>query len=125
MVALVGDGCFQMAGFEVATAVQHGVPVVWVVLNDARYNMVYQGSTGRYGAPITGTELTRVDFACVAEGLGAVGLRVTERDQLGPVLAEAFACGRPVVVDVAIDPDLRPPMAGRFEALRRFEEAQW
>jgi acetolactate synthase-1/2/3 large subunit len=123
VVALVGDGCFQMAGMEVATAVQYGLPVVWVVLNDARLNMVYQGSKGRYGAAVPNTELSPVDCARVAEGLGARGFRVDDPAKLDAVLAEALACGAPAVVDVAIDPDLAPPMAGRFEALRRYEEA--
>lgn len=123
VMALVGDGCFQMAGMEIATAVQHGLPVVWVVLNDARYNMVYQGSKGRYGVPVLNTELSPIDCARVAEGLGARGFRVDSPEMLQATLDAALACGQPAVVDVAIDPELRPPMAGRFEALRRFEEA--
>ncbi len=123
VVALVGDGCFQMAGMEVATAVQHGLPVVWVVLNDARLNMVHQGSTGHYGRAVPNCELSPVDCARVAEGLGAVGFRVDDPAELDGAIAEALACGRPAVVDVAIDPELKPAMAGRFEALRRFCES--
>lgn len=122
VVALVGDGCFQMAGMEVATAVQYGLPVVWVVLNDARLNMVHQGTTGCYGRPVPNCELSPVDCARVAEGLGAAGFRVDDPADLAATIGEALACGRPAVVDVAIDPELKPPMAGRFEALRAFEE---
>ena len=122
VAALVGDGCFQMAGMEIATAVQHGLPVVWVVLNDARLNMVHQGSTGFYGQAVPNCELSPVDCARVAEGLGAVGIRVDDPADLDAAIARALACGRPAVVDVAIDPELKPAMAGRFEALRRFEE---
>jgi len=103
--------------------VQYGLPVVWVVLNDARLNMVYQGSKGRYGEPVAGTELSPIDCARVAEGLGAKGFRVDDPARLEETLAAALACGGPAVVDVAIDPELAPPMAGRFEALRRYEEA--
>jgi acetolactate synthase-1/2/3 large subunit len=121
VVALVGDGCFQMTGMEIATAVQHQVPVVWVVLNDARLNMVYQGSEGYYGKAIACTELSRIDCAKVAEGLGARGFRVNRPADLEPAIQAALACGYPAVVDVMIDPDLKPPMAGRFEALKLFE----
>jgi acetolactate synthase-1/2/3 large subunit len=121
VVALVGDGCFQMAGMEIATAVQQQLPVVWVVLNDARLNMVYQGSEGYYGEAVVNTTLSPIDCARVAEGLGAVGFRVDHPEELASTLAAAFACGRPAVVDVAIDPDVRPSMAGRFEAIRHFE----
>jgi acetolactate synthase-1/2/3 large subunit len=121
VAALVGDGCFQMAGMEIATAVQQQLPVVWVVLNDARLNMVYQGSEGYYGEAVVNTTLSPIDCARVAEGLGAVGFRVDHPEELASTLAAAFACGRPAVVDVAIDPDVRPSMAGRFEAIRHFE----
>ena len=42
-------------------------------------------------------------------------------DALEGAIAQALACGRPAVIDVAIDPDVRPSMAGRFEAIRCFE----
>ncbi|MNS35732.1 putative acetolactate synthase large subunit IlvB2 [compost metagenome] len=124
VVAIVGDGCFQMAGMEVATAVQYGLPVVWVVLNDARLNMVYQGTEGYYGEAVVNTTLSPIDCARIAEGLGAVGFRVDDPADLDAAIAQALACGRPAVVDVAIDPELRPSMAGRFEAIRCFEGRQ-
>ncbi|HEY9721448.1 MAG TPA: thiamine pyrophosphate-binding protein, partial [Oscillatoriaceae cyanobacterium] len=122
VVSLVGDGCFQMAGMEIATAVQYGQPVVWVVLNDARLNMVYQGSEHYYGKAVVGTRLSPIDCARVAEGLGAVGIRVEDPDEVESAIARALACGRPAVVDIAIDPNLEPSMAGRFESLKRIEE---
>jgi acetolactate synthase-1/2/3 large subunit len=120
-VALVGDGCFQMAGMEIATAVQYNLPVVWVVLNDARLNMVYQGTQGAYGEAVVNTTLSPIDCAKVAEGLGAVGFRVDDPAELDGAIAQALACGRPAVIDVAIDPDLQPSMAGRIEAIRHYE----
>lgn len=122
VVALVGDGCFQMSGMEIATAVQHELPVVWVVLNDARLNMVFQGSERYYGNAVVNTVLSPIDAARVAEGLGAVGYHVNRLEDLASTLDAALACGRPAVVDVAIDPTLEPPMAGRAAAMRRFEQ---
>lgn len=122
VAALVGDGCFQMTGMEVATAVQHGLPVVWVVLNDGRYNMVYQGSERYYGTAVPNTSLSPIDAAAIARGLGAEGFRVERAAELAPALAAAFACGRPAVVDVAIDPAAVPAMGSRAAALKRFEE---
>lgn len=121
VVALVGDGCFQMAGMEIATAVQYNLPVVWVVLNDARLNMVYQGTQGAYGEAVVNTTLSPIDCAKVAEGLGAVGFRVDDPAELDAAIAQALACGRPAVIDVAVDPDLQPSMAGRIEAIRHYE----
>lgn len=122
VAALVGDGCFQMTGMEVATAVQYGLPVVWVVLNDARFNMVYQGSENFYGTAVPNTSLSPIDAARVARGLGALGLKVTQAEDLPAALATAFESGRPTVVDVMIDPTAAPAMGSRAAALKRFEE---
>ncbi|TPW19873.1 MAG: thiamine pyrophosphate protein TPP binding domain-containing protein, partial [Elusimicrobia bacterium] len=67
VVALVGDGSFGMNGMEVSTAVTYGIPVVWVVLNDARYNAVHHGQTLQYEGRTMGTEFKRMVLARVAE----------------------------------------------------------
>ncbi|RYE74629.1 MAG: hypothetical protein EOO74_11240, partial [Myxococcales bacterium] len=87
-------------------------------------NMVYQGTEGYYGEAVVNTTLSPIDCAKIAEGLGAVGIRVDDPADLDSAIAQALACGRPAVVDVAIDPELRPSMAGRFEAIRCFEGRQ-
>jgi acetolactate synthase-1/2/3 large subunit len=120
VVAVVGDGSFGMNGMEVSTAVTYGVPVVWVVLNDARYNAVHHGQTLQYAGRTMGTEFARMDLARVAEGLGALGLRVTRPGELGPALAEALASGRPAVLDVRLDADEVPPIHSRVRSLERF-----
>lgn len=120
VVALVGDGSFGMNGMEVSTAVTYGVPVVWVVLNDARYNAVHHGQTLQYDGRTIGTEFQRMDLARVAEGLGAAARRVTRPGELGPALAEALASGRPTVLDVWVDADEVPPIHSRVRSLERF-----
>ena len=120
VVALVGDGSFGMNGMEVSTAVTYGIPVVWVVLNDARYNAVHHGQTLQYGGRTMGTEFARMDLVRVAEGLGAAGRRVTRPGELGPALAEALASGRPTVLDVWLDADEVPPIHSRVASLEKF-----
>ncbi len=117
VVAIVGDGGFGMSGMEVSTAVTYGVPVVWVVFNDARYNAVYHGQRLQYGGRTAGAQFCRMDLAAVARGLGAVGLSVRRPGNLEEAFRRALTCGRPAVVDVRVDADEVPPILSRVRSL--------
>lgn len=120
MVAMVGDGSFQMNGFEVATAVNYNIPVVWVVFNNSMLGMVYHGR--RLFKNIIPDGLTphfkQVDFAKVAEGLGARGIRVDKPGTITPdFMAEVFKTGQPTVIDVLIDKEAVPPIHARIKTV--------
>ncbi len=117
VIAVVGDGGFAMAGMEVSTAVTENVPVVWVVLNDARLNAVHHGQTLQYAGRTMGTEFRRMDVAGVAEALGAWARRVRRPDDIASAVADALASGRPSVIDVRIDADEVPPIHSRVRSL--------
>lgn len=120
VVALVGDGSFQMNGFEVATAVNYNIPVVWVVFNNAMLGMVYHGRR-LFAKPIPDgltPHFKRVDFAMVAEGLGARGIRIEKPAELTEdFMAEVLANGRPTVIDVLIDEEAVPPIHARIKTV--------
>jgi acetolactate synthase-1/2/3 large subunit len=120
VVAIVGDGGFGMAGMEVSTAVTYDIPVVWIVFNDGRLNTVHHGQQMQYQGRTCGTAFHRMDIAKIAEGLGAVGRRITKPDLLGAALKDALRSGKPTVLDVWIDPDEVPPIHSRVESLERF-----
>jgi len=120
VVAIVGDGAFAMLGMEVSTAVTHGVPVVWIVLNDSKLNAVYHGQKLLYEGRTIGCDFARMDAAKIAEGLGALGRRVTKPEEVGPALTEALASGRPAVLDVWIDAEEVPPIHSRIRSIQKF-----
>lgn len=120
VVAIVGDGAFAMNGFEVSTAVTHGIPVVWIVLNDSRLNAVYHGQQLQYAGRTIGCDFTRMDLASLARTLGADGIAVTRPEEVGPALRAALAMGRPTVLDVKIDAEEVPPIHSRIRSLERF-----
>ncbi|MBI2945872.1 MAG: thiamine pyrophosphate-binding protein [Candidatus Wallbacteria bacterium] len=109
VVSVVGDGCFLMQGMEVHTAVEYGVPVVWVVMNNNELGMVAQGQAGAFGRSTCATYRTPVNFAALARELGAEGFRVERPEELRRTIDRALATGRPSVIDVVIDPAQRPP----------------
>ncbi|MBI4063175.1 MAG: thiamine pyrophosphate-binding protein [Elusimicrobia bacterium] len=118
--AFVGDGAFGMLGMEVSTAVTYNIPVVWIVLNDGRYNTVYHGQQLQYRGRTIATEFHSMDIAKIAEALGAVGVRVDKPGRMQDVIPGLLKLGRPCVIDVPIDPDEVPPIHSRVESLERF-----
>ena len=115
-VAIVGDGSMLMNN-EISTAVKYGIEAVWIVLNDARYNMCHQGMAilGLKGADAI---LPPTNFVAIAKGMGANGVRVNSEAELETALQQAMSSSVPFVVDVIIDPERLAPSGGRNKSLR-------
>ena len=96
-----GDGCYSMAGFELMTAIQNNVPVIWVIFNDDEYKLVkvYQIAEYQESALV---EFQNPDFAAYARACGADGYSVDTLDDFEDVFSTAIASGRPTVIDAKI-----------------------
>ena len=106
VVNVAGDGCFRMNMNEIATAARYNVPIIQLVLNNHVLGMVRQWQTLYYGQRYSATVLDdQVDFVKLAEAMGAVGMRVTKKEEVAPALEKAIALGRPVVLECVIDSD--------------------
>ncbi|MCG8365358.1 MAG: thiamine pyrophosphate-dependent enzyme [Pseudanabaenales cyanobacterium] len=114
-VAIVGDGAMLMNN-EISTAVKFQLPAVWVVLNDARYNMCAQGMSLQ-GFKGVDTKIPQADFALIAQAMGADGLRVEHESELEAALEKAMNSPTPYVIDVLIDPTQPAPIGGRVQSL--------
>ncbi len=110
VVAIVGDGCFQMNGMEIATAVNYDIPVVWIVQNNSKLGLVHDLQRFSLGDKTVSTTFKEVNFARVAEGLGAKGYRIERPGELSEILPEAIEGAVPTVIDVIIDPNEVPPI---------------
>jgi acetolactate synthase-1/2/3 large subunit len=96
-----GDGCYSMSGFELMTAVQNRIPVIWVIFNDYEYKLIkiYQYATyGEAGL----VEFENPDFAAYARICGADGYRVESLAEFEDAFARALASNRPTVIDAKI-----------------------
>ncbi len=115
-VAIVGDGAMLM-NCEISTAVKYQSPAIWIVLNDARYNMCEQGMRmlGLQGADAT---IPQTDFVMLARSLGADGICVANESDIHTALEKAIASPVPFVVDVIIDPTRLAPSGGRNQSLQ-------
>jgi acetolactate synthase I/II/III large subunit len=103
VVAVAGDGGFMMTISSLATAVDHGIPMVAVVMNDTSLGMVRHHQE----TPVAST-FAPTDHARIAEGFGALGFRVEDSRDLPEAVKEAQASRRPCVIDVMIDREASP-----------------
>ena len=123
-VAVVGDGGFLMLPSAVASAVEYGLPAVWLVWNNGGYISIRDQQRGYFGA---GRELATsfrraatgepysADYAAMARSMGAQGLRVEAPGDLGFALETALASGLPTVIDVPVAADPGQPSAATWE----------
>ena len=106
VVNVAGDGCFRMNMNEVATAARNNLPLIEIVINNHVLGMVRQWQTLFYGHRYSNTMLEdKVDFVKFAESMGAVGIRVTKKEEVGPAIEKAIELNTTVVIDCQIDCD--------------------
>ncbi len=121
VVCICGDGGMQMNGMELMVAADQGLPIVYAVFNDARYNMVHHGMKQLYGRGGDAWHSRWVDFATWASAMNVPSARITRPGQITPqLLGRLRRLGPgPVVLDVRIDRDVRIRGGGRVEALQQ------
>jgi acetolactate synthase I/II/III large subunit len=108
VVAIDGDGCFQMTFQEIATAVQHSIPVVFCVINNGYLGMVRQWQHLFYEDRLSQVALPQdcPDLLKLADAYGIPGFRVQTVDELDATLAKAREItDQPVLLDLRVDPD--------------------
>ncbi|MBK9001616.1 MAG: thiamine pyrophosphate-binding protein [Myxococcales bacterium] len=122
VICLCGDGGFSMLLGELLTAVEQRLPLVFVVMNDARWNMVEHGFQAVYGRSPDGLAHARGDFAVVARALGAAGVCIERPEQLERACLSETLRSRsgPIVLDVRIDPSESLTRETRSAAIRHF-----
>lgn len=111
-VAFVGDGSFIMTGSSLLTAVELGLPTVYVVLDNRTLQVERELMLRKYGRHAL-TDYVREDsgeafgpdFVQWAESCGAAGVRVARLDELEPALRTALGASGPTVISVDIDPE--------------------
>ena len=108
VIAGVGDGCYQMAGFELMTAVQYNIPVIWIIFNNNEFNIIKKFLLNMYNDEAF-MSFDNPDFIKYAESCGAKGFKVNKLDEFVPALKEAIALNKPCIIDVLVDNEQYPP----------------
>ncbi|HEX3081673.1 MAG TPA: biosynthetic-type acetolactate synthase large subunit [Candidatus Saccharimonadia bacterium] len=104
VVAIVGDGGFQMTSFELATAVLNKLPVKVIIMNNHYLGMIRQWQELFFDNNESGADLEgNPDFAKLAEAYGAAGITIHSEADVDAKLAEAFAItDRPVIINAEV-----------------------
>jgi acetolactate synthase-1/2/3 large subunit len=127
-ISVCGDGGFSMTPYVVATAVEYGLPCVWVVWNNFSWAAIRDIQVGMFGGRELGTAFYpgghygqtegkryNPDFAAWARACGADGVTITKSEDLAGALQQAIRNKRPCVLDVHVDAEVRPPSTGTWE----------
>ena len=104
VISVNGDGAFGLNAMEIDTAVRHGATPVWIVSNNAAWNIERFDQDTNYGGRVVGTTLRHADYAAMARALGAHGERVEDPADLPAALERAIA-NAPSLIDVVTSQD--------------------
>ncbi len=109
VVVFSGDGDFLMHGQEFATAVQYGLPVIVVLLDNGMYGTIRMHQEREYPGRVSATQLRNPDFRAYAQAFGGHGERVERTEDFAPALARARASGLPSVLHCLLDAEAITP----------------
>jgi acetolactate synthase-1/2/3 large subunit len=109
VICFAGDGDFLMSGQELATAVQHDLPIVVLVVNNGMYGTIRMHQERHYPGRVVGTDLVNPDFAAYARAFGAYGETVTETAAFADAFERALGAGTPALLELQIDADAINP----------------
>ncbi len=109
VIAFAGDGCFMMNGQEFATAVQYGIPLIVIILDNSMYGTIRMHQERDYPGRISATLLKNPDFAAYAKAFGGHGERIETTGDFAPAFARAVKSGKPAILHCLIDPEAITP----------------
>ena len=122
-IAIVGDGGFTMAPHVLCTAVEYDIPAIWVIWNNYAWGAIRDLQLGAFGGREIGTSFTRgdnkspynPDFAALARAHGVDGVKVSRSSDFRDALDLAVKSNKPWVIDLEVDPNVKPPSVGTWE----------
>jgi acetolactate synthase I/II/III large subunit len=96
-----GDGCYNLSGFELMTAVEHDIPVIWVIFDDGEFKLIKLFEMEAYHETAL-VEFQNPDYVAYAKACGADGYRAETLDEFETAFRAALASGRPTLIDAKI-----------------------
>ena len=103
VIAMAGDGCFQMSGMEFGVACEHNLNLKVIVCDNGIYGTIRMHQERDFPGRQSGTSMLNPDFAQWALSYGATGLSVSHNDAFGDCLAEAMSTKGPVLMHLKLD----------------------
>jgi acetolactate synthase-1/2/3 large subunit len=130
VVVISGDGAFGINAMEIDSAKRHGARVVFIISNNAAWNIERLDQEMNYGGRVAGTTLAWSDYAMMGRAFGLHGERVTDPARLEGALRDAFA-NAPALIDVVVtqyamssDANKGLGWVYKYQALTAWDEAE-
>lgn len=130
VVTITGDGAFGINAMEIDSAARHGAKAVFIVSNNAAWNIERLDQEMNYGGRVVGTTLAWSDYAAMARAFGLHAERVTDPERLEGAIRDALAHA-PALIDVVVTQDALSSDAGKGlgwvpdrQALTAWDEAE-
>jgi acetolactate synthase I/II/III large subunit len=111
VVSWNGDGCFQMHGLEIGTAMQYGANVIFVVVNNGTYGTIRMHQERDYPARISGTDIHNPNFAELAKSFGANGVQTRTLAEFEAAMQAALKANKASLIEVIVDAEYISPRA--------------
>ena len=111
VICFAGDGCFQMTGQELGTAMQAGAAVIILVVDNGMYGTIRMHQERHFPGRVHATALANPDFAALARSYGAHAERVETNPDFAAAFARALAADKPALLHLKVDPEAITPTA--------------
>jgi acetolactate synthase-1/2/3 large subunit len=105
-----GDGCYLMAGFELLTAVENNIPVIWVIFNNGEFNVIKKLLINNFGEHAF-MQFRNPDYVMYAKACGAEGYRVEKLEDFEGAFKKALQSNKPALIDVVVESEVYPPFS--------------
>jgi len=121
VTCITGDGCFFMHGMEILTAKEHGLPILFIILNNARLGMVYHGHSLQFKRTHASFEQEAVNIAAMTEAMNIPSLRISSMEDIhADAINGLLQSNGPAVLEIALVDNNTPPMGDRVKFLSSF-----
>ncbi|MGE7919322.1 thiamine pyrophosphate-binding protein [Viridibacillus sp. NPDC093762] len=121
VVCITGDGCFFMHGMEILTAKEYNLPILFIVMNNARLGMVYHGHALQFHRTHPSFEQNPINISALASAMDIPSFRVTELLDINQdMINNLLNLNGPAVLEVALTDHNTPPMGDRVKFLSSF-----
>jgi acetolactate synthase I/II/III large subunit len=108
-LCFTGDGDFVMSSPEFATAVQYGLPIIVVLVNNGMYGTIRMHQERQFPGRVIGTDLVNPDFPALAQSYGGFGERVERTADFEAAFERALGSGLPALLELPVDPEQISP----------------
>jgi len=109
VVSFAGDGCFLMNGQEFATAIQHDLPMVIIIVDNGMYGTIRMHQEREYPGRVSATYLRNPDFAAYARAFGGYGETVRKTEEFAGAFKRCEASGKPSIIHCIVDGEAITP----------------